>query len=54
MVEITTIGDYEIHGNQYVAIAVNSHNPKDSHYFTIDPDTNNNAFIRACAWASEP
>lgn len=48
------VGDYEIYGNQFVAIAVNVNNPKDSHYFNIDPDVNNNAFIRACGWAYEP
>lgn len=54
VVQETVVGDYEIRGNQYVAIAINVKNPKDSHYFDIDPDVNNNAFIRACGWAYEP
>lgn len=54
VVQETVVGDYEIRGNQYVAIAINVNNPKDSHYFDIDPDVNNNAFIRACGWAYEP
>lgn len=48
------VGKYEIHGNQYVAIAVNRDDPKDSHYFDIDPEVNNDAFVRACGWAYEP
>ena len=48
------VEDYEIYGNQHVAIAVNVFNPSDSHYFTIDPEVNNDAFIRACGWAYEP
>ena len=52
VVQETVVGDYEIRGNQYVAIAINVKNPKDSHYF--DPDVNNNAFIRACGWAYVP
>jgi hypothetical protein len=52
-VQETVVGDYEIRGNEYVAIAINVNNPKDSHYFDIDPDVNNNAFVRACGWAYE-
>jgi hypothetical protein len=54
IIQQARVGDYEIRGNQYVAIAVNVNNPKDSHYFDIDPDVNNNAFIRAQGWAYEP
>ena len=54
VVQETVVGNYEIRGNQYVAIAINVKNPKDSHYFDIDPGVNNNAFIRACGWAYEP
>lgn len=42
---------YLITGNKYVAIAINVNNPKEAHYFTIDPDVNNDAFVRACGWA---
>lgn len=48
------VEDYEIYGNQHVAIAVNVNNPRDSHYFTLDPGVNNDAFVRACGWAYEP
>lgn len=48
------VGNYEIYGNKYVAIAINVLDPKDSHYFTIDPEANNDAFVRACGWAYEP
>jgi hypothetical protein len=48
------VESYEIYGNQYVAIAVNREDATDSHYFTIDPEVNNDAFIRACGWAYEP
>lgn len=54
VVQHERVEDYEIYGNQFVAIAVNVNNPKDSHYFDIDPEVNNNAFIRACGWAYEP
>lgn len=54
IVQETVVGDYEIRGNQYVAIAINVKNPSDSHLFDIDPDVNNNAFVRACGWAYEP
>ena len=50
----TEVGEYEISGNQFIAIAINKTNPKDSHWFEIDPDVNNDAFIRACGWAYEP
>jgi len=43
-----TVSDYEIAGNQYIAIAINIYYPKDFHYFDIDSDINNDAFIRAC------
>ena len=42
---------YHITGNKYLAIAINIEDPQDCHYFTIDPDVNNNAFIRAQGWA---
>lgn len=48
------VENYEIRGNQYIAIAISANDPKDAHYFDIDPDCNNNAFIRACGWAYEP
>lgn len=54
VVQKERVGDYEIYGNMYIAIAVNVNNPKDSHYFDIDPEVNNNAFVRACGWAYEP
>ena len=34
-------------------MAININYPLDSHYFTIDPEVNNNAFIRACSWVFE-
>ena len=43
--------DYFITGNQYLAIAINLKDPKDAHYFDIDPEVNNDAFVRACGWA---
>ena len=42
---------YRIIGNEYLAIAVNLKDPKDAHYFTIDPEVNNDAFVRAQGWA---
>ena len=45
---------YYISGNRYLAIAINVKNPKDAHHFSIDPDVNNDAFIRACGWAFQP
>jgi len=42
---------YFITGNQYLAIAINLEDEKDVHYFDIDPDVNNDAFVRACGWA---
>ena len=42
---------YLITGNKYVAIAVNLEDESDSHCFTIDPEVNNDAFVRACGWA---
>lgn len=48
------VADYEIRGNQHIAIAINVNDPKDVHWFDIDPDVNNDAFIRACGWAYEP
>lgn len=47
------IEGYEIYGNQFVAIAMNVNDAADPHHFGIDPDVNNNAFIRACGWAYE-
>lgn len=52
--ERTIVGDYEICGNKYVAIAINIKKPQDAHYFDIDPEVNNDAFVRACGWAYEP
>lgn len=43
--------DYFITGNQHLAIAINLKDEKDAHYFTIDPEVNNDAFVRACGWA---
>lgn len=54
VVQEKRVADYEIRGNQFIAIAINVNDPKDAHYFTIDPDVNNNAFVRACGWAYEP
>jgi hypothetical protein len=54
VVQEALVGEYEIRGNKYVAIAINVKNPLDSHRFDIDPDVNNNAFVRACGWASKP
>jgi hypothetical protein len=48
------VGNYVVSGNKHVAIAVNIFNAEDSHYFDIDPEVNNNAFVRACGWAFEP
>ena len=42
---------YYIAGNKYIAIAINIDNPEDVHYFHIDPDVNNNAYVRAKGWA---
>jgi hypothetical protein len=52
-IQQNVVGYYEIHGNQYVAIAVHIKDPSDAHYFTIDPDVNNNAYIRACNFAAQ-
>ena len=54
VVQQERVEDYEIRGNKFIAIAINVNNPEDVHYFDIDPDVNNNAFIRACGWAYEP
>lgn len=54
IVQTRIVETYLIVGNQKVAIAININDPEDSHYFTIDPEVNNNAFIRACGWAYEP
>jgi len=51
VVKAERVGEYEIRGNQHIAIAINVNDPKDAHYFTIDPEVNNDAFIRACGWA---
>ena len=45
---------YYIAGNKYIAIAIDVDDPTDAHHFTIDPDVNNNAYIRAQGWAFEP
>jgi hypothetical protein len=45
---------YIVTGNQYLAIAINVDNPQDVQIFAIDPEVNNDAFIRACGWAYEP
>lgn len=50
----TVVERYEIVGNQFLAIAVNMDKPEDVHYFDIDPEVNNDAFVRACGWAYEP
>jgi hypothetical protein len=42
---------YRIVGNKYHAIAVDIANHANTHYFTIDPDVNNDAFVRAQGWA---
>lgn len=49
--EIKIIHGYIIAGNQFIAIAINVDDSKDVHYFDIDPEVNNNAFIRAIGWA---
>jgi len=48
------VEEYEIRGNKYIAIAINVNDPTDAHYFTIDPEVNNDAFVRATGWAYEP
>lgn len=45
---------YQITGNKNYAFALNTTNQNDKHYFTRDPDVNDDAFIRACGWAYEP
>ena len=52
--ETITYHGYYIAGNKYLAIAINVNDPTDVHYFDIDPDVNNNAYIRAQGWAFEP
>jgi hypothetical protein len=52
--ETTLYCGYYIAGNQHLAIAINEDDPKDVHYFFIDPDVNNNAYIRAQGWAYQP
>ncbi len=51
----TTVGEYEIAGNDYVAIAINVNNPDDAHYFIYEAPGDHNlssAFDKAVAWAS--
>jgi hypothetical protein len=48
------VAAYHIIGNKNYAFALNRTNAKDHHYFTRDPDVNDDAFIRACGWAYEP
>ena len=45
---------YHIAGNENIAIAINVDDPYDAHYFTRDPEVNDNAYIRAMGWAYEP
>ncbi len=52
--ETITYHGYYIAGNKHLAIAINVNDPTDVHYFDIDPDVNNNAYIRAQGWAFEP
>jgi hypothetical protein len=49
-----TYHGYHIAGNKYFAIAINVNDPSDVNWFDIDPDVNNDAFIRAQGWAYEP
>ena len=49
--ETTLYCGYYIAGNQHMAIAINAEDPTDVHYFTIDPDVNNDAYVRAQGWA---
>lgn len=48
------VGEYEIHGNKHIAIAVNVNDPSDFHVFNPDPSINNDAFEYACGWADLP
>jgi hypothetical protein len=51
----TTVNDYDVAGNYYVAIAINIFNIKDAHYFTplIEKDgVEMGAYNRAVAWTS--
>jgi hypothetical protein len=48
------VESYRIVGNKNYAFACNMNDDKDNHYFTRDPDVNDDAFIRACGWAYEP
>lgn len=52
MIQTKVVGDYLVTGNKHIAIAVAIDCEADSHHFTIDPEVNNDAFIRACGWAS--
>jgi hypothetical protein len=45
---------FHVVGNKNYAFALNITDSKDHHYFTRDPDVNDDAFIRACGWAYEP
>lgn len=42
---------YRIIGNQQAAIAIDIVDSTNTQYFDIDPEVNNDAFIRACGWA---
>jgi len=47
------VGEYNIVGNKNYAFACHLIGPPD-HYFTRDPEVNDDAFVRACGWAYEP
>ena len=49
--ETITIHGYHIAGGKHIAIAINVDDPTDAHYFTIDSDVNDNAYVRAIGWA---
>ncbi len=45
-----TVNGYFVIGNQHLAAAFNVDDSADAHHFGIDPDVNNDAFIRAIGW----
>lgn len=47
----TIYHSYHVAGNENVAIAISEADPDDAHYFTRDPDVNDNAYVRALIWA---
>lgn len=47
----TIVDHWFIVGNQQYAFAINMNDEKEIHYFDIDPEVNNNAYIRAQGWA---